>query len=355
MVRRCEWTKATASWSWRLADASVAADPLWLAHRYVETKDAIQFLRVTRDQHRAATFISDEHLPAGLPRVEVPRSEALAAAAPAAPLHFVFHSAFCCSTLLARVFDREGLAMGLKEPLILNDMAGWRRRGASGRDVAQASDSALRLLERPFGAGEAVVIKPSNIVTGLIPLFLALRPHARALLLYAPLSKFLISVAKKGIDGRLWVRELFVGFRKDGLVARLGFDDEALFGQTDLQIAAAGWLAQQALFADLLRDMPDRVRSLDSETLLDRPEDAVASLAQLYGFDLSAPEVANLVAQSFGRNSKTGEAFGRADREHEYAGALAAHRDELEKVTRWAKVVADRVGIPLTLPNPLIG
>jgi hypothetical protein len=334
---------------------TITRDPSWLAHRYVESKDRIQFRHVPRDQHRAATFIIDDYLPKGGDLAEFDRREALAAAPPPAPVHFVFHSAFCCSTLIARAFDREGLAMGLKEPAILNDVVGWRRRGASGRDVAEVMDSALTLLARPFERGEAVVIKPSNIVNGLIRMMMALRPEAKALLLHAPLPVFLTSVAKKGLDGRLWVRELFLGFRKDGLVQRLGFDDEQLFGQTDLQIAAAGWLAQQALFADLVQLLGPRMRTLDSETLLDAPGASVAALARLYGLAVDQGAIDAIVAESFGRNSKSGEAFGRAEREAEYADAGAAHRDELEKVTSWAEVAAERAGIPLQLPGALLG
>lgn len=334
---------------------TIARDPDWLAHRYVESRDRVQFRHVTRDQHRAATFITDDYLGKDGELVELDRREALAAAPPQAAVHFVFHSAFCCSTLIARAFDREGLAMGLKEPAILNDLVGWRRRGAAGRDVAEVMDSALTLLARPFEPGEAVVIKPSNIVNGLIRMMMALRPNARALLLYAPLPVFLTSVAKKGLDGRLWVRELFLGFRKDGLVQRLGFDDEQLFGQTDLQIAAAGWLAQQALFADLVQQLGPRVRTLDSETLLDRPGKSVTALARLYGLDVHDAEVGEIVATSFARNSKSGAAFGRAEREAEYADAAAVHRDELEKVGRWAEVAAERAGIPMALPGGLLG
>lgn len=333
---------------------TIVRDPLWLAHRYVENKDAVQFLHVPREAHRRATFVTDEYLPAGLPRREFDRRMAVAQAAPSSPVHFIFHSAFCCSTLLARAFDREGVSMGLKEPPILNDLVGWRRRGAAGRDVAEATDGALALLGRPFADGEAVVIKPSNIANGFIRMMMALRPNAQALLLYAPLPVFLTSVAKKGLDGRLWVRELFAGFRKDGLVQRLGFDDEALFGQTDLQIAAAGWLAQQALFADLVQELGPRVRSLDSETLLDRPQAAVGALAKHYGLSLDSADVAEIVSEVFHRNSKTGLAFARSDRESEYVEAGAVHRDELEKVTRWAEVVAKSAGIPLRLGGALL-
>lgn len=332
----------------------ILRDPHWLAHRFVESKDAVQFLKVTRQDHARATFITDEYLPAGLAKVEIGRWEAIAAAPSPAPLHFIFHSAFCCSTLLARVFDREGLALGLKEPAILNDLVGWRRRGAAGRDVAEATDHALTLLARPFAPGEAVIVKPSNIVSSHIRMMMALRPNAKALLLHAPLPVFLTSVAKKGLDGRLWVRELLIGFRKDGLLQRLGFDDEALFGQTDLQVAATGWLAQQALFAEMVGVFGSRVRTLDSETLLDDPRAAVGALGELYGFDLSQEVVEELVAASFDRNSKTGAHFGRAEREAEYATASTAHRDEIDKVTGWVNVVAERAGLTVTLPGVLL-
>jgi hypothetical protein len=330
---------------------AIVQDPAWLAHRYVESKDAVQFLAVDRAGHAAVTFITDGHLPADLPRRELPRREAVAAAPAPAPVHFVFHSAFCCSTLIARAFDRPGVSMALKEPLLLNDMVGWRRRGAAGRDVAEVTDGALKLLARPFERGEAVVIKPSNIVNGLIPLLMALRPEAKALFLHAPLPVFLTSVAKKGLDGRLWVRELLAGFRRDGLVQRLGFDDEALFGQTDLQVAATGWLAQQALFAELLPKLGGRATSLDSETLLDRPAEAMAALARHFGV---APANEAETAAVFGRDSKSGKRFGRAEREAEYAQAGAAHGQEIDKVAAWAAVVAERAGVPMGLERRLL-
>lgn len=337
-------------------DVSLVRDPEWLAHRYDERADAIRFIRLPRAGHRAVTFITEDHLPKGLPLVAIPRRAALAAAAAPAPLHFVFHSAFCCSTLIAAALDREGVAMGLKEPVILNDMVGWRRRGAAPRDVAEVTDGALALLARPFAPGESVIVKPSNIFTGLARLALSLRPDARALLLTAPLPVFLTSVAKKGLDGRLWVRELFIGLRKDGLVQQLGFDDAGFFGQTDLQIAAAGWLAQQAVFAGLIATFgPDRVRSLDSETLLAAPDAAMAALANFYGLALGPADIADIVRTQFSRDAKSGKAFGRADRDAEYRAAGAAHGDEIGKVAAWAEAVANAAGIPMRLGAPLLG
>ncbi|MGQ0661506.1 MAG: hypothetical protein ACT4N3_11640, partial [Sphingosinicella sp.] len=211
----------------------IAGDPDWLPHRYDAVGDAIQFVRAPREMHRAATFLTDEYLSGATTPEVVSRSEAMAEAPPAAPVHFIFHSAYCCSTLLARAFDIEGVAMGLKEPQILNDLHGWRGRGGAPARIAEVLDGSLTLLARPFAPGEAVVIKPSNLVNAFAPAMLAMRPAARALLLYAPLRLYLGSIAKKGMWGRLWVRELFVKMARDGMLD-YGFSPVEILGQTDL-------------------------------------------------------------------------------------------------------------------------
>ena len=332
----------------------VAGDPLWLAHRYDPVNDSVHFIHVTRDEHRAATFITDEYLGARDP-VPMARAEAVRTAAAPAPMHFNFHSAFCCSTLLARAFDIEGVAMGLKEPVILNDLVGWRHRGAQPGQLGAVLDHALTLLARPFAAGEAIVVKPSNLLNGLAPAILSMRPGARAILLEAPLRTYLASVAKKGMWGRLWVRDLLGKQLKEGLVD-LGFTPEDYFGQTDLQVAGVGWLAQHALFGKLARSFgPERVRSLDSETLVARPEEAIAQTARLYGLALDKASIAGIAnGPVFKRHSKFGGDFGQAERAAEHRDASATHADEIAKVATWIEAVADRLGLPMTSAAPLL-
>lgn len=334
----------------------VARDPSWLPHHYDATLDAIQFTHVTRDEQRAATFLTDEYLPKERVLLPFGRAQVAAAAtAETAPMHFILHSAFCCSTLVAGIFDRDGMATTLKEPQILNDIMGVLRRGADPRQVGQILDNALSLLARPFQPGEALIVKPSNILNGMARGLLTLRPRSNALLLYAPLETFVTSVAKKGIDGRLWVRELFIGQRTDGMVQNLGFTDEQFFGQTDLQIAAITWLAQQALFAQLIQQAPDRTRTLDSATLLQRPIEAVDALAGFFGVALQPGDKDAIAAgPAFRKHAKSGESFSTSDREREYRDATAAHGDEIRKVVRWAEIVSETAGIPLSLGNALI-
>lgn len=334
----------------------VARDPWWLAHRYDPEQDAMHFLRLDRTQHGRATFLIDRDLPPDLPRLVLPRSESVRAASGAAgPVHFIFHSAYCCSTLLARAFDLPGTAWSLREPTILNDLVGWRRRGAAPAAVQDRLADALTLLERPFGRGEAVVVKPSNVVNALAPAIMALRPGARALLLHAPLPVFLRSIAKKGMWGALWVREYLVGARKDGLV-ELGFSPEQLFGQTDLQIAALGWLAQHALFARLTeRFGPERVRTIDSERLLSRPAESLAALGRLFALPLTDAAVEGIVqGPVFSRHSKEDKSFDTGARQREHEAADQLRGEEVEKVSAWIAAVAAANGVPLALAAPLL-
>lgn len=335
--------------------AAIVGDPEWLAHRHDAVDDKVHFVRVSREAHRAATFLTDEHLAAAADPVVVARKSAMAAMGSPAPIHFIFHSAYCCSTLLARAFDIEGVSMGLKEPVILNDIIGWKRRGGEPARVAEALDSAMKLLGRPFVAGESVVVKPSNVVNGFAPAMMAMRPQARALLLHAPLPVYLGSVARKGMWGRLWVRELFSKLASDGLVD-FGFSAEEYLRQTDLQIAAIGWLAQHRLFAALCRQHPGRVRTLDSETLVARPAAAMLALSRLFGLDLDEAGAERAAAgDAFTRHSKGGESFGREQREAEQRDGAAVHAEEIGKVAIWAEAVANSADVPLTLPDPLLG
>ena len=327
--------------------------PQWLAHRYDESTDQIRFVDFDRATRATVPFLIDQHLPPKPFRAES-RASAKQLAPATSPVHFVFHSGFCCSTLLASCFDQPGLATSFSEPMILNDVIGWRKRGADPAAVGQLLDDSLALLARPFAGDAAAVVKPSTVVNGLAMAMMRLRPESHAILIHAPLRDFLISIAKKGIDGRLWARELFISMRREGLTQRLGFDDEAFFGQTDLQIAASAWLLQQALFADLAQAFPGRVRTIDSKRFLAAPADTIRAAAKLFGLALTDVQLDAALSGPMQRNSKDGAAYDRAAREADYAMALGLHEDEIMKVEAWAQAVAKAAGITIELGQPLV-
>lgn len=333
---------------------TIAKDPNWWPHRFDEKTGQVHFIRADRDAHREAVFLTDEYLKdASNPRA-VPLAGA-ANAATRAPIHFVFHSAYSCSTLVARAFDLPGISMGLKEPQILNDVSGWRMRGAQSQQVAQVMDAVLACLSRPFEDGESVIVKPSNVVNGLAGLMLHVRPISKAVFLYAPLRDFLGSIARKEMWGRLWVRDLMVKQMKEGLID-LGLQGEDYLRLTDLQAAAVGWLAQHALFEKLVVKFgPDRIKTLNSKELMAAPDKAMHALVGMFGLDVGGEQLRDLVeGPVFQRHSKHDEDFDAAAREADRKAGEALYADEIEKVYAWAEAVAKNAGIPFKLSAGLI-
>lgn len=327
-------------------------DGRWLAHRYDETNDSVQFRFVSREEQQEITFLTDAEI-GEAPLAVYSRTDCLAEARKRElpTPRFIFHSAYCCSTLLARAFDLPGVSFGLKEPQILNDVTGLQLRGGERRLVAAVMDVALLLLARPLTAGEVNVVKPSNLLNPLIPLVTALRPDVRGLLLHAPLEVFLASVARKEIEGRAWVRELMWKFIQTGQAERFGFSSEDLYRQSDLQVAGLGWLAQQALFAEAART-ESGYRTLDSETLIGRPGECMAAL-QMH-FDLDFDPIAAAAGPAFRTHSKDRSDYSPEQRQRDRERGKSIHAREIDMVMTWSAKVADHAGIPLRLPSPLL-
>ena len=324
----------------------------WLAHRYDEVADAVQFRLVPRQTQRDMTFLTDFEI-GDAPLAVFSRADCLAEVRkrnlPTPRL--IFHSAYCCSTLLARAFDIPGVSFGLKEPQILNDITGFQSRRGDPRQVAAAMDVALLLLARPLGRGETNVIKPSNLLNPFIPLVTAMRPDVRGLLLHAPLEDFLASVARKEIEGRSWVRELMWKLIQLGQAARFGFTDEEIYRHTDLQVAAVGWLAQHALFAEGA-EKHGGFRTLDSGTLMARPAECLRALKELFALDFDPELVA--AGPAFRTHSKDRSEFSAEEREKERERGKSLHAREVGIVLEWSEQLAKHAGISMTLPSPLV-
>ncbi len=334
--------------------ATILSSGRYLAHRYNETNDCFRFIDLPLAQHRKLTFITDEHLPKNIPFGEVPASSIPVSELPTVPIHFIFHSAYCCSTMLARAFDIPGISMGLKEPVLLNDLVGWRRRKADPGRLVHIADLGLSLLSRPFTSESAIIIKPSNLVTPLAPGLMKLRPDAHALLLYAPIESYLQSITKKGLWGRRWVREALIHAAKDGFLVG-GFSTEELLGLTDLQVAALGWLSQHQIFNTMVKEFGvERIKILDSDTLLANQHDVFVRLVEHFELHLDADIIAQVLAgPAFTTHSKSKTQFNANDRSQEQQAMQLAHGEEIDLVCQWCVAVAEQQGINLDISAKL--
>ncbi|MGI8706443.1 MAG: hypothetical protein ACR2JJ_11750 [Sphingomicrobium sp.] len=337
---------------------SVLADPNWFPYRLDLSRDAIQFVKIDRQAHHSTTFLDEQVLALAQDEIvlqldEIERSRE--AAAPA-DCHFIFHSAFCCSTLIARALDIPGTAMALKEPLPLSDLGQAALAAGNPTRFDRPLSVLLDLFARPFSPDEKVIVKPGNVANPLIDSILRLRPDARALFVYSPLPGFLTSVAKKGLWGRGWARRLFASLRRIPEFDA-GFSEQDLWEQTDLQIAALAWLHHQAQFARLLKQQPPcRIASLMSSTLLERPADALAGIGRLFSLELDE-ENWKAIAEGpvFATDSKRHhEPNDPGRRLSEHAAAGDAYGEEISMVVQWTHEVAAHTGVPICLPSSLL-
>ena len=240
--------------------------------------------------------------------------------------------------------------MGMSEPPILTDVVQLQLGGQDPRHVAAVLDAALTLLARPLSPGEINVIKPSNVINSLIRVILAMRPQARAVVLYSPLESLVASIAQKDVEGRAWARELMWKLIRLGQVSRFNFSEEELYRQSDLQAAAIGWLAQHASFAELVPNA--QVRTLESEVLLARPGDVMNALKRHFGLEFDAGEL--IAGPVFQQHSKNGTAYTAEQRRDAKNERVAIHQREIDMVLEWARRVAEFSGVPPVLDGPLV-
>jgi hypothetical protein len=261
----------------------------------------------------------------------------------------VFHSAFCCSTLLARALHAPPAAMALKEPSALLALQTYAiAPGMQAERLSALTEATLRLLARPWVDGGRVLIKPTNIVNGLLPRLLAAAPQARAVLLYSSLREFLISCVKKLPEAQTRIRWMAQHLLHGSALARtLGVTPQQPFHFVESCVLT--WYAQIERYADALAaDAPRRLATLDMDALLAAPQAAVAACARWLELPAALDGLEARVESEFSRHAKSTEvAYDPAERTREKQRVLARYGALIEQAEAWAaEVVAPVARMP---------
>ena len=330
--------------------SSALSDPDWLPHTYDYNGGQLTFVNVPRPARAGLTFLTDECYLDHYPKQAFPDGDVTAALdrSQGAPLHFIFHTSFCCSTLLAKALELPGRTLSLKEPNVLLHLANRLIR-SDDEGNNRRLDVILRLLQRPYAAGETVIVKPTNFANRLLLPALARERQSRAVLLYSDLPTLLRSLANKGIQGRIFGRQLYrhvVGWTD------LPFDyrPEETFDQTDLQIAGLAWLMQIHHFGLAARQLgPDRVMLLDSADFMKDLAGTLDRVGRFFGLELDAATADAITAGPvFSQHSKLSVTdYSIGSRERDQSAAVAAHGEEIDIVAKWIAAVAAHAGTSL--------
>lgn len=328
--------------------AEIARDPRWLPHTLDLAGGRMLFVRISRDDLTGAGFLADVKPEEAGGAEWLPLDSVRTMAVEAGPLHFIFHTAFCRSTLLARAMNVDGVSVGMAEPGILAQLAG---AGDRARELVKP---VCDLLSRSWGEGEAVFVKPTNHANMLIPALLAARPDAKAVLMTNPLPSFLAAVVRKGMMGRRWARTLYLEMM--GYAGMdLGLDAREQFAMTDLQAGALAWFLNQRYLDALVRQFGDRVRVLDGDAFGAEPAKVLEAVGRFTGVGIDAARAAEIASGPvFTRDAKTGLDYAEKSARDAAATQSAVVEDEIAKLGEWVGAIAAQAGVEVPLRQTLI-
>jgi hypothetical protein len=250
-------------------------------------KRVMQFVRMSRDSYQKSVFLDNRTKHLGVDTYEVRIDDLLFgfAGLPRAnrTVHYIFHTTFCCSTLLARYFELLESCHVLKEPGLLTQLALVPNRSTSA--WKDAFEIGIRLLTRTFEPNEYVFIKPHEPVNSLGEIILGQDNLSTITFLSTPLRPFLLAVLKDQ-ERRNWIRRRVIGAAPtvSASSALASIDPGNL---NDAQSASYLWLVNKYLSQRLASGSNgSRVILIDGGLVADSPGEAIRRVATTCGLPL---------------------------------------------------------------------
>ena len=270
---------------------------------------------------------------------------------------FLFHTSYCCSTLLTRALDKPGVVLALREPDIIMGLSNAYRMAASRSAIEETDklrDVLLALIARPHHGDERVLIKPTNAANNLAPLFARL--GISMILLYGDLRGFLASVIKKGDPSKTIIRQIYRVFAMDEAGVSVIPQRDAL-ALTDLQIAALVWRHQIEMFNEMLTAPgADNIRSLDFRRFLENPADTLLAASEHLAFAYNGEQCRAIAGSDlFRRDAKDVSVdYSARQRNDEETALMAQNADALNLIENWAFNLSLWPAKTRRLPRPLL-
>lgn len=320
----------------------IAMNSAWLPHHLDFARRTVEFMRVPDGVFAEPGFLFEYNPSDPADRLMVSIDRLRDIECDSIPVHFIFHTAFCRSTILARALNIHGLAIGLSEPGIIGDLA------SAGQQARPLYSQILRLLARKRHDARAVFIKPTNHANRIIPDLMEAAPCARAVLMTNPLASFLHSVRRRGLMGHRWGRKLYLEMQGYSGID-LGLSAEELFAMSDLQTAGMAWLLYQNYFTRIASGpLGKRIRTLDGNFFNNHRGETIAAALSHCGVQSSGITTDKMGQHvAFASHSKLGGNF-------EEAAPDQSTEKEIEQVEQWIGMIADQMGLSIPVPQTLL-
>jgi len=277
---------------------------------------AINFIRMSREAYEKSSFLDDRLWRTSAEECSAGIEDLFCLPVPARPrVCYVLHSAFCCSTLLARYLQLIPSCFVLKEPLLLTQIAMAMPDSVGAGESnpipdvdpywLRVLDLSLDLLGRVYIPGQTVIIKAAPACNSLGQLLLERDERSRIVFVSIALRTFILSTLKSA-GRRQWLRQRlpFLTHVARSIPELAGIDPRYF---SDSKVAAYQWLVNESLRGQLTTGAnSSRVITFDGEAIAETPGSVVRSVSRhfdLIGDDYQIEEL--MGHETARRHSKT--------------------------------------------------
>jgi len=284
------------------------------------------FREMTRDSYRESAFLDDRLLSPNpeLYGFSIDQAMAIDLTSSLPPYRLIFHTAYCCSTLLSRALDISGRTMVYREPVHLHQLAVARRRFTEFPQLVtgrwpELLRFSLSMLSKVWSGNEVSIIKPTDSCNNIIIDILALDGGSRAVLLYSQAREFIASNLKSAGRRRFLKNFLGRSIRENALDSGSILHSVDASGLPDAESAAYVWMTQILSYRKALSERADQCACIDSARLLSNTRCALMDCNQFLEIGLSETDIDAVVDSGlWQRHAKDAtRSYSSAERQHE--------------------------------------
>ncbi len=255
------------------------------------------------------------------------------------PTMFIFHTAFCGSTLMSQTLARAYRSLPLREPDALGNLMYLLKSNTEpAASKALWIERVLRILSRRYQADTPVVVKANDYANGLMNHVLQARADAPVLFMYTPLAEFVVGCLKAD-NRRAWIRDRYSIVKAVGTDILPLPDTPILADDAYAEMAAIYWADNISAYLRAQPRYHTTLRSLAFHHLLAAPNDMIAATAGFFSLtERPGVSLAHVIQTSFGVYSKNAEfRYSPRQRENEMARHSAKFAPEITTAEQVAR------------------
>ncbi len=256
------------------------------------------------------------------------------------PSTYIFHTAFCGSTLMAQALGAVFNCLPLREPEILGNLQTYINSQTTDTEQQKNDwlDWILRLLSRRYISNQGAVIKTNDFANPMMIKLLGCPRDIPILFMYTPLAEF-VAACLKVANRCQWIRSRYQAVSAN-TPRLLTLPDKLTIGEKSYaQMAAVYWSYNIALYLEAWQHFPDKLHSLDINTLLAQPRESIEACGHSFGLQLidniKTSEQINSLFGIYSKNSKL--SYSPQRRTEDIDRLLSKYKTEIDTADRLAR------------------